>query len=124
MKSLTELIGFIPKPLAITDKPELSVFPEKLHFLSLEQGNDASDYYYSVYLPDLSTYRKAKGEQILTYYNVLNQDINEWRVDILYNKRKRLWTGNKYYKKRIMTSALGRDWENFFYHLGRMGVVS
>lgn len=112
--------AFIPRPLQIAGRPELSLFPFNIMFMShkLEHGNLISGTV--IYEPDLATFMRKDRMMVMRYDNVYG---GSW-VIIEYDTGNNYYMGTKYIKGVESGMATGMDWKMFFVHLTAIGVVN
>jgi hypothetical protein len=115
-------VMFVPHRLEISDRPELNNFPLNILFgtVTLTDKNEERQEY-SLYEPDLSTFKEEGNEQRMRYYNNLNPERRFW-AEIVYNTSKKSYVGTKYCGDKIVGMASGTSWDMFFVHLTLLGA--
>lgn len=117
--------GFIPKPLIVDGRPELSVFPLNVLF---GQGrphphfgwHGLEQYQTALYLPDLSSYAENDGLASMCYYNQHNRDF--W-LKISYRQSENGYCGEKFFGFKKLSMSVGFEWKQFFIHLTMVGLA-
>lgn len=106
--------AFVPRPLEVEDRPELSVFPLNVMYVSTASidGVDTSET--SLYEPYFASYRRNDKTQCMRYYNKYSAVDY---IDITYYFDVSKYIGVKYVKGKEVLSAYGSEWKAFFVHL-------
>ena len=112
--------AFIPRPLAVEDRPELSVLPLNVMYFSLANIDGVDTSGTALYEPSFTSYRTRKRTQGMRYYNKYSE---EDYIDITYSSDKWNYTGVKYVKGAEVLSAYGKEWKSFFVHLTLSGLA-
>ena len=133
------MYAFVPKPLEIEGRPELSNF--SLNILIWEVTGNVHSHY--LYEPDFSTYLERDDNQYLLYrghqqdkveledaINASKEEIsymlNEIKnpknrgIVIRYTKSTGTWYGKAVRGKEQVGEAFGTDWHGFFLHLAQI----
>lgn len=112
--------AFIPRPLAVEDRPELSVLPLNVLYVSMANIDGVDTSATSLYEPNFTSYRKNKRTQCMRYYNTYRESDY---IDITYFYSEKRYEGVKYVKGIEILSAYGKDWQTFFVHLTMNGLA-
>lgn len=129
--------GFIPSPLAIPDKPELSVFPFNIMFMSFANIDGIDSTGQTLYLPDLESHTKNSKSECMRYFNQC-QNINgnhiktttrpasyvgQDYIDISYFEDSSKYEAEKYVGGQNISTTHGNNWKVFFIHLTLPGLA-
>ncbi len=116
------LYSFIPRPLAIEDRPELNVFSYNV-FVAMYRINQEGKREMGsvVYEPDLTTYKRDGDIQTLSYLNKYNHD---YKLVISYNSEIKTYRCDKFKGEENLGIALGNNWKQFFIHVGILGLAN
>lgn len=115
---------YVPKRLEIPGRPELNNFPLNLLFSTITIGDEDTKFIETCeYAPDTTSFKETGELHKMTYYNVLDNSHKFW-VEIIYNARNCYYTGSKYCRGKLIGTADGNNWRNFFMHLSLLGVGS
>jgi hypothetical protein len=116
------LYSFIPKPLAIEERPELNVFSYNI-LIAMHRRNLQGKLIMGsvIYEPDLTTYRRDGDIQALSYLNKYNP---EYRLVISYNNETKSYRCDKFKGDENLGIAIGKDWKQFFFHVGIIGIAN
>lgn len=116
---LTTPNAFIPNRLNIDIKPEISVLPYNVMFMSYTEKKGQLMTGTSIYSPDLSTYYSDDDEAVMIYRN--NYGPNAYLI-IEYIVKEDRYRGEKYIKNELVQTSLGKGWKGFFIHLTMGGL--
>lgn len=111
--------AFIPNRLNIDIKPELSVLPYNVMFMSYTVKNKKLLTGTAIYSPDLSTYYLDDDEATMIYRN--NYGANTYLI-IKYKIKEDRYEGEKFVNDKLVQSSFGKDWKQFFIHLTMVGL--
>lgn len=107
---LRGFVGFVPKPLKLENKPELSVFPFNVLIgrYTVREGKQALGS--ALYEPDLSSLKiDASGNLIMNYKNRYDA---RYYLKIYLDKALKRRTCEKYREEELIALADGKvDWE-------------
>jgi hypothetical protein len=116
------LYSFIPKKLEIEERPELNVFSYNVLIAMYRVNKEGKTEMGSViYEPDLTTYRNYGEIQALSYFNKYNHD---YRLDISYNTEEKSYRCDKFKGEENLGIAVGKEWHQFFIHVGIIGLAN
>jgi hypothetical protein len=109
--------GFIPKRNKIPGRPELSLFPFNVLFMSYARIDGVLKSGTALYEPAIDTYANDGVRAKLLYSNIYNRDPeNIWSIKIIYDREKNLYIGLKFRNADQVTESVHRNW-NFFFGL-------
>ncbi len=121
-------VGFIPKPLELAEKPELSVFPLNVLIGRYTVREDKQVLGSVLYEPDLSSLIiNSEGSLILTYRSRYDSRyFLKLSLDKTFKKRK----CEKYKESELLGTTHGtidwqkqnESWHNFFRHVAILGL--
>jgi hypothetical protein len=115
-------IAFIPKRLAVANKPEYAHFPLNILFVSYRNKDGRLQSGTAFYEPDLQTYRKEGQLSSMRYHNIYG---SECYLGIGYDEKNRWYRGEKFVDGKSVGSADGGDnWELFFTHFTMLGLAA
>ena len=107
--------GFVPKRLDIPDRPELSVLPLNILFVSYARIDGVLNRGTALYEPLIDTYVNDGARASLMYFNIYNHDPEKiWTIKIIYDLEKKLYTGLKFFNADLITESVHREWNKFF----------
>jgi hypothetical protein len=109
--------GFVPKRLAIEDRPELDDFPFNVLYVNFFNRGGVNYSATALYSPDLESYRKEEEGRSLDYRNIYGE---EDRLTI--TKKEEGWWGQKFIKDKWVLIAEGKEWNQFFVQLTLPGL--
>lgn len=116
------LYSFIPMPLVIEGRPELNIFSYNVLIAMYRVNSEGKTEMGSVvYEPDLSTYRDSGVVKILSYLNIYNPD---YRLDISFDTQEKTYHCDKYNREERLGIATGNEWNQFFIHVGILGLAN
>lgn len=104
--------AFIPHRLNVIDRPELSIFPFNVMFMSFKVENGRQITGTTLYEPDLSSFEQKQDQLLMKYFNKYNKRC--WLI-ITYNPRTQKYSGYKFINGKLVLSADGTEWKMFFY---------
>jgi len=111
--------AFVPKPLIVEGRPELSVFSLNILFMSVANIDGVDTMGRSLYEPDLDLYFANKGQAFLRYFNQYGkQDY----IDLRYSASNGQREADKYIAGQLIGKAIGSDWKEFFIQLTAPGL--
>lgn len=113
--------AYIPSPLAIDKRPELSIFPLNVMYVSLANIDGVDSSGTSLYEPYFASYRKNKRTQRMRYYNIYSKADY---IDITYFIDKCEYIGVKYVNDTEIFTTYGKSWKTFFIHLTLGGLTN
>jgi len=113
MSIITPRFCFIPRPLSVKGRPELSNFSFNILF-GCGWNYSAS----ALYVPQIDTYQEEDGVRRLWY---VNQKDGNGHVCLEYKAKETSWIGNKFYGGEELGTAWGTNWHHFFVHLTSLG---
>lgn len=111
--------AFIPNRLNIDIKPELSIFPFNILFMSYTEKDGQLVTGTSIYSPDISTYINNSYIAKMIYRN--HYGLNS-KIIIKYEFGTGGYEAQKFVNDVIVQSAFGKDWKNFFINLTMSGI--
>ena len=113
--------AFIPKRLAVADRPEYSHFPCNVLFVSYRNADGRLQAGTALYEPDLQTYRKEGHLSSMNYHNIYG---SECRLRIVYDEKNRRYRGEKFLNGKSVGCAYGVDnWQLFFMQFTMLGLI-
>ncbi len=112
-------LAFIPAPLQIDGREDLTVFSLNIFFVSYA-NIDGIDYSGStLYQPNLATFLTEGNTRSLSYINPINhRDYIVMRYDALQES----YEADKYIRSRKVGHSKGADWKSFFINLTAHGL--
>ena len=125
---LSGFIGFIPKPLGLVDKPELSVFPFNV-LIGRYTIKEGKKIFGSVlYEPDLSSLVLDSENNLILIYR--NRYDRRYFLKLSIDKMLKKRTCEKYKETELLGTAYGvidwekkdESWSNFFLHVAALGL--
>ena len=118
------LFSFIPKQLIIEGKPEYSLFPFNVMIARYKAQDNKTIMGTVIYEPDLSSfnYNNKSRDLSMTYFNRYNHDYY-LVITVNMNDKRRVCT--KYFTDNNLGESYGgEDWNNFFIHVGFLGLAN
>jgi hypothetical protein len=113
------LWGFIPYPLDVPDRPELSVFPLNVAFAKYKVENNRMISGSALYLPEFDTFALSGSTVSMRYRNGYG---GESSLVIEYDIDKGSYTGSKFVHGKLVVEATGPEWNWFFVHFTILGL--
>lgn len=114
-----DFIGFVPHPLEIKERPELSVFPLNVLFGKYGIKNDENVMGTALYNPDLESYKQEEEQYSMKYHNAYGGDC--WLL-VNYDSAKKSYKGEKFVNGEFAGMAFGSEWKMFFVHFTMLGL--
>ena len=111
-------LAFIPRRLAIPERPELNDFPINILFSNRIDIPKGGDIRLALYEPDFSTFESKEGKKELIYRNTQGGDS---QVQIIKNPQG-YYTGVRTIKGVDKGFSNGETWKYFFIYLGLPGI--
>ncbi|OGM89729.1 hypothetical protein A2108_01275 [Candidatus Wolfebacteria bacterium GWA1_42_9] len=111
--------SFVPQKLEVKHRPELSVFPLNVLFVSFTSKNGLRIMGSATYEPDLASFKKEGGKSTMEYHNIYGGDN---RILLIHNGEQWSYSGEKFVKGKLVGTAYGAEWDMFFVHLTMMGL--
>lgn len=111
--------GFVPRPLEIKERPELSVFPFNVLFAQYGARDGKPVMGSAVYEPDIASFRQEGDKYFMEYHNALGG--KSWLV-IEYDPFNKSYLGKKFVNGESAGMATGSDWRMFFFHFTSLGL--
>lgn len=125
---LSGFVGFIPKPLRLENKPELSVFPFNVLIgrHTIRDGKQALGT--ALYEPDLSSLEIDKSRNLIMVYR--NRYDFRYSLKIYLDKSLKNRTCDKYRERELIATASGpvdwekqdESWNRFFQQVALIGL--
>lgn len=125
---LRGFVGFIPKPLRLENKPELSVFPFNVLIgrHTVRDGKQALGY--ALYEPDLSSLDMDEGRNLILVYK--NRYDPHYTLKIYLDRSLKNRTCEKYREQELIATASGpvdwekqdESWHRFFQQVALIGL--
>ena len=113
--------AFIPKRLAVANRPEYSHFPCNVLFVSYRNREGRLQAGTALYEPVFHTYRKERHLSLMRYRNIYG---GECYLGIDYDAKNGRYRGEKFVNGKSVGSAYGVDnWQLFFTHFTMLGLV-
>lgn len=113
------LYGFIPKELALHERPELNVFPFNVMFAKYKVENGKTIMGSAVYEPSLTSFKTSKSICCMKYFN--KYDLRSWLL-IEYDKKKKTYKGEKFVLGKSVGCESGTEWNDFFASFTALGL--
>ena len=118
-EKLPQQFGFIPGHLELSDRPELSVFPFNILFVSHLTDGKQTIAGVAEYLPDLDSYQSKGESQFFAYQNKYNPaDL----IVIIYGGDSARYEGIKIIEGDEVIHTTGSGWNEFFAKLTATGL--
>jgi|SRR3989338_3027597 len=114
------VVGFVPNRLYINGSPAFSVFPLNVLFSCSKQEGSGITTGYSLYEPDLGSFKKTDAILSMEYHNVYGG--KSW-LTIEYDTRIDSYVGKKEVEGKFAGMATGSDWNMFFVHFTALGLA-
>ena len=112
--------GFIPKRLEMPDRPELSVFPYNVLFMSMKLQSGKKIIGTALYEPEVETYKETGNKMKMRYRNVYGG--NNW-LEITYEPERDYYVGRKYINGKQEGTGFALGWKMFFFYFTALGVI-
>ena len=113
--------AFIPQRLEVADKPEYSLFPINVLFVSYRNMDGRFQAGSALYEPDLHTCRKEEHLSSMRYHKIFG---GECYLEIDYDGKNRRYRGEKFVNGKSVGCTYGVDnWQLFFTHFTMLGLV-
>lgn len=116
----TSFIGFIPRPLEISNRPDLNAFPCNVLFTRFKIENGKTIAESALYKPDLGSFRQDGEINSMLYRNIYGGE--SWLV-IDYDRAKKSYSGSKIVRGKFAGLGMGPNWNTFFVHLTELGLA-
>lgn len=125
---LSGFVGFIPKPLRLENKPELSVFPFNVLIGRYTIRDGKQTLGSALYEPDLSSLKMDKSKNLILIYK--NRYDSRYSLRIFLDKSLKKRTCEKYCEKELIATASGvldwektdESWKKFFMQVALIGL--
>ncbi len=111
-------LAFIPRRLAIPERPELNDFPLNIIFSNRVDIPKGGDIRLALYEPDFSTFESKEGKKELIYRNTHGGDS---QVKVI-KEAKGYYTGVRTIKGVDKNFVNGETWKFFFLYLSLYGI--
>lgn len=115
------LFVFIPKPLEIADRPELSLLPFNVMFAKYKIENGKTIMGSSLYEPDLASFCNDGRKYTMQYHNIYGG--NNWLL-MEYDLLQKSYLGEKTVNGERIGMATGMNWKMFFFHFTALGLTN
>lgn len=112
------MLAFIPKPLQIENRPELSSFPVNILFVSLFDKDGKHYSAQALYEPVMDSFKKDANTMKMEYKNKYGGS----SLVIQYDAGNKAYSGDKYLKEENVSHAFGDDWKTFFSNMTMTGL--
>lgn len=121
-------VGFLPKPLRLENKPELSVFPFNVLIGRHTVRNGKQALGTALYEPDLSSLEIDENKNLILVYK--NRYDHRYILKIYLDKSLKKRTCEKYREKDLVATASGildwekqdESWKQFFMQVALIGL--
>lgn len=125
---ISGFVGFLPKPLRLENKPELSVFPFNVLIgrYTIRDGKQILGS--ALYEPDLSSLKMDESRNLILVYK--NRYDSRYKLKIFLDKSLKIRICEKYRENELIATANGildwektdESWKKFFMQVALIGL--